>query len=115
MLPKRFRVFFKDFIYKEQGGEGASKTEISLENLTSVWELYDIREVYFGTLILTCHIDHYLFITFTLIEANCINNIHTGEKVFCNYYIWVKIFYYTLVCASLPRFAGKEKPNIYRL
>ena len=33
--------------------KGASKTENNQENSTSIWELYDVQEVHFGTLILS--------------------------------------------------------------
>ena len=48
-------VFLRNFIYKEKCGKGASKTEVSQENLTSIWELHDIWEVHFGTLVLAKH------------------------------------------------------------
>lgn len=47
-------VFFKK-IYKEKYGKGASKTKWSLKSLINIWELCDIREVHFGTLVISLH------------------------------------------------------------
>ena len=33
----------------------ASKTEVTSESLASIWGFHDIREVYFGTLVLAQH------------------------------------------------------------
>ena len=52
---KEVPSFLKNFIDKERCRKEASETEISLGNLTRLWELHDIRDVHFGKLVLALH------------------------------------------------------------
>ena len=48
--------FSKNISFLKKTVEDASKTEISSEDLTSIWELHEsIRDVDFGTLVLALH------------------------------------------------------------
>ena len=106
MLPIRFCLFEKDFLYKKIV-EGESKTELRRFNKGLIWELHKtIREIHFGTLVLANHCysgNKKIWTSFRLHLSQRKQEPHAVEKN-----LRVSIYFYKKLCLLVLTWSKKH-------